>query len=159
MDTTETYIKMCEKATEIQKDTPQEVGGSSKGFALGGLIFLSQREREGDYFWVHDREMIDICEACGHKHSYHVEDKVVWLPRQDQLQEMVMRENCSEDIKDGAFLTTCLMVDWYKESGFTQSGWFSSMEQLWLAFVMKEKYNKVWNGSEWLTPDSQPNLF
>ena len=25
----------------------------------------------------------------------------------------------------------------------------NSMEQLWLAFVMKEKYNKTWNGEEW----------
>ena len=25
----------------------------------------------------------------------------------------------------------------------------SSMEQLWLAFVMSEKYNKIWNGKEW----------
>ncbi len=27
---------------------------------------------------------------------------------------------------------------------------FTSMEQLWLAFVMKEKYNKVWDGEEWI---------
>jgi len=25
-----------------------------------------------------------------------------------------------------------------------------SMEQLWLAFVMKEKYNKIWNGENWI---------
>ena len=24
-----------------------------------------------------------------------------------------------------------------------------SMEQLWLMFVMKEKYNKEWNGKDW----------
>ena len=28
---------------------------------------------------------------------------------------------------------------------------FISMEQLWLAFVMKEKYSKQWNGKEWIT--------
>jgi hypothetical protein len=26
----------------------------------------------------------------------------------------------------------------------------ASPEQLWLAFVMKEKYNKVWNGEDWV---------
>ncbi len=26
---------------------------------------------------------------------------------------------------------------------------FHSMEQLWLAFVMKEKFNKIWNGKDW----------
>lgn len=28
---------------------------------------------------------------------------------------------------------------------------FDSFEQLWLAFVMKEKYSKQWNGKEWIT--------
>jgi len=27
---------------------------------------------------------------------------------------------------------------------------FHSMEQLWLAFVMKELYNKQWSGEEWV---------
>ena len=25
-----------------------------------------------------------------------------------------------------------------------------TQEQLWLAFIMKEKYNKVWNGEDWI---------
>ena len=30
-------------------------------------------------------------------------------------------------------------------------GWVSpSMEQLWLAFVMKKRYSKVWNGKDWI---------
>ena len=27
-----------------------------------------------------------------------------------------------------------------------------SMEQLWLAFVMKDKYDKTWDGKEWKKP-------
>lgn len=26
----------------------------------------------------------------------------------------------------------------------------AKMEQLWLAFVLKKKYNKVWDGKEWV---------
>lgn len=26
---------------------------------------------------------------------------------------------------------------------------FTSMEQFWLALIMEEKYNKVWNGKNW----------
>jgi hypothetical protein len=26
----------------------------------------------------------------------------------------------------------------------------SSMERLWLAFVMEKKFKKVWNGEEWI---------
>jgi len=28
--------------------------------------------------------------------------------------------------------------------------WLGSMEQLWLAFIMSEKYGKVWNGDDWV---------
>jgi len=27
-----------------------------------------------------------------------------------------------------------------------------SFEQLWLAYIMHEKYNKVWNGEDWARP-------
>jgi hypothetical protein len=27
---------------------------------------------------------------------------------------------------------------------------FASSEQLWLAFVMEEKYGKIWNGEGWV---------
>ena len=33
--------------------------------------------------------------------------------------------------------------------GAISDEFFDSMEQLWLAFVMKKKYGKVWNGEEW----------
>jgi hypothetical protein len=29
-------------------------------------------------------------------------------------------------------------------------GNFTSWEQLWLAFVMKEKSNKIWDGKQWI---------
>ena len=63
-----------------------------------------------------------------------------WLPRQDQLQEMVK--------KDGD------VVDWqfyhFANDGLTDYlNYFNSMEQLWLAFVMKEKHNKTWSNGEW----------
>ena len=57
---------------------------------------------------------------------------------QDQLQEMV----------DGGFTHQNFerFYQWYK-SGIVQT--LSSMEQLWLAFVMKSLYSKIWNGKEW----------
>ena len=72
----------------------------------------------------------------------------VWLPRQDDLQAMVEESHilklsrlvdwlCNEDW-DGGFYND------YAES-------FTSMEQLWLAFVLKERYSKIWNGTGWLS--------
>ena len=67
----------------------------------------------------------------------------IWLPRQDQLQEMVINSDYA--------MTYCSRLwDW---AGKQMSGHyvmkFASMEQLWLALVMKEKYNKTWNGETW----------
>ena len=75
----------------------------------------------------------------------------VWLPRQDQLQKILNWTN----------LTT-LLAELLDFSGSPESygnhpdpkintlvyRW-DSMEQLWLAFVMKEIHNKFWNGREW----------
>ena len=63
----------------------------------------------------------------------------VWLPRQDQLQEMT---ELSLVDKVGKF------TDWVWEDVLAKQS-FQSMEQLWLAFVMKEKYGKMWSGTEW----------
>ncbi len=68
---------------------------------------------------------------------YSTIDEACQLERQDQLQEMV----------DGGFThqTFERFYRWY-HSGITN---LASMEQLWLAFVMKEKHNKVWSGESW----------
>ncbi len=66
----------------------------------------------------------------------------VWLPHQDQLQEMVF--------KDVGLQSICSAIEQFSKSedgaGITI---FGTMEQLWLAFVMEKKYNKTWNGEEW----------
>jgi len=127
MDTSETYIKMCEKATEIQT-SQQDMG------------FI-----HGDYYYEPASRNWDIIYDSHKSYVYGI-PLCIWLPRQDQLQEMLslhnlwaktlafeffLRKEGSYDIKSYAFQ-------------------FTSMEQLWLAFVMKEKYNKVWNGEDWV---------
>lgn len=70
-------------------------------------------------------------------HSEHMVERYdIWLPRQDQLQEMVNR-NINYTIAIQGFEETIEVTP-----DFT---W----EQLWLGFVMKEKYGKIWDGSGW----------
>lgn len=99
MDTSETYVKMCEKAEEIQKQ----------------------------------KQLFDV-------EDFYYDN--TWLPRQDQLQEMVLKpantriDSIYRYISFlGIFMATCLLFD--------------SLEKYQLAFVMKEKYGKIWNGGEW----------
>ena len=72
----------------------------------------------------------------------------IWLPRQDQLQAMLITEH-PMGIPNASMPRRLIkyMADWY--DNYPEAYWFTSMEQLWLAIVMKEKYNKVWNGDEW----------
>ncbi len=68
---------------------------------------------------------------------------VIILWRQDQLQEML---HCS--IGEGMNRLWAYFHEWFCKIGaveYSKSSW----EQLWLAFVMKELYGKVWNGEEW----------
>lgn len=75
---------------------------------------------------------------------YHITTKtseVCQLERQDQLQEMVRRRG--DDGVDLHAKLASFVYDWSQNYG----GW--SMEQLWLAFVMKGN-NKVWDGENWI---------
>jgi len=110
MDTTETYIKMCEKAEEIQLEywDPELLG-----------------YEDLQDFYAGDEDTV-----------YRGEHRI-WLPRQDQLQEM-FNDNINYTIQIQGFGE---ILEFYG---------CQSWEQLWLAFVMKEKYNKTWNGEEWV---------
>jgi hypothetical protein len=154
MDTSETYVKMCEKAVEIQgewKPTPGDF--IYRKFNLFGEkidreIWSEDELSEINIIWW--KSVVDGFYACtnekGESRTYkHPADMVretsVWLPRQDQLQEMVHFTNPHE------------MLDRFDMFRGDFEGEFT-MEQLWLAFVMKEKYGKTWNGEDWVTQAS-----
>ena len=77
----------------------------------------------------------------------------VWLPRQDQLQGiyhslpkdgLVYCGNWFYDVTPALLEKLRLFLLGYKTQLF-------SMEQLWLAFVMSELYQKRWDGEQWIT--------
>ncbi len=143
MDTTEVYIKMCD-CPEIQ--VLRDIGSWQNGDFIG--------DRVDNHYSVHHRgndAWADVKPWIKHRIEW------VWLPRQDQLQEMVNlagREFCfrNEWTNDESYndeLASKTMV-WRGES----CSWVvhaKSMEQLWLAFCMSEKFNKIWDGGEWVT--------
>ncbi len=137
MDTSKEYIQMCEKAGEIQS--------------------LEREKVTGDVF--HDRH------AGGENKTYilqyaqviaSIEEKSIvqygtWLPRQDQLQELANYES-----SEGRYYYLLSdFCDWIPRKGVRNEGKgdinCNSMEQLWLAFTMKRKFNKIWDSGtkEW----------
>ena len=114
MDTSETYIKMCEKAVEIQEIWKSEV--------------IKPDDRS---FWIDDFN----------------KQKSIWLPRQDQLQEM-MRPTPERGEKISPYGLSWSFYRFIDQLPPLKRG--NSFEQLWLAYVMKWEHHKVWNGKDWV---------
>jgi hypothetical protein len=127
MDKSSHYIKMCESAKVVQKLWQPEFGdffiSRSLGLTSPCQPIMSDLEK---------------------KVSYLKTIKAVWLPRQDQLQEMVIEKYATPWDLALAF-SNVLMGD--NASYFDN---FASMEKLWLAFIMLEKYKKKWKEGEWV---------
>jgi hypothetical protein len=127
MDISSKYIRMCEGIEEIQARWQPEFGDFYVSMSLGLTSpcqpIVSELEKEVSYLKT---------------------IKAVWIPRQDQLQEMVIEDYAMPWDLAIAF-SNVLMGE--RSSYFEK---FDSMEKLWLAFVMLEKYRRKWNKGEWL---------
>ena len=146
MDTTEKYVKMCEKAEEIQK----------LSFIGHGDWYAYLRHKEGkDWPPVEHSpivELITVNRDDG-KSSHVFNDSIehCWLPRQDQLQEILWISGKQNNPYHLAYEVSKFGIESkaneIKGHGYADA---KSMEQLWLAFIMKEKYQKIWNGEDWI---------
>lgn len=152
MDTSPEYIKMCKRAYEIQefaKDLPMHENDGEYVCAYEGTRSFCPKCKT----WVH----VDYCGWCGKKKKE--EDAVfltyrnqippidkfgyIWLPRQDQLQEILYADRNENGKTYYMLVEAHAFVIHGKDNGL----W--SMEQLWLAFVMYRKFDKVWDGKDY----------
>ena len=136
MDTSEQYIKMCD-CPEIQEQWKPEKGD---WYQLGIKIDRSPSICILGCHW-------NKCSGC-RAEVESLKKECIWLPRQDQIQKIMKYLSLWElmygfwkYIQDLNYLGT--KPDEYLIKNF------NSMEQLWLAFYMKEKHNKVWDGENW----------
>jgi hypothetical protein len=127
MDTSSEYITMCEKATEIMSSWRYQFGDF-----YSSLVSGSPSEAQTI---VSDLELHS---------SYMQQIKAVWLPRQDQLQALILDQYATPWDLVIEFANT-LMSD--KASYFDK---FPSMEQIWITYIMEKKFNKKWTGKDWL---------
>ena len=161
MDTTPEYIKMCEKAVPDLR----EYFTSNIAKLRPMFIYDIGIDRVCVFLWTPE----SIRQKLGTKRDdlilsiEHERDRGLWIPegmetpivplwRQDQLQEIWRQEYLKRPSKYGWFGEFCNFIgDVYSDYDLMNADEvFESMEQLWLAFVMKEKYGKVWNGEEWV---------
>lgn len=119
------YIRMCEKALEVQALKTQKNVRSDDPF-VSKEEFKEKHDQE--------REWHIICEW--------IRDEHIWLPRQENLQRIMLNEYSLRGI------FSALGEDIIEMKGYLNG--LKSGEQLWLAFLMKEMYNKVWDGNNWV---------
>jgi len=84
----------------------------------------------------------------------------LWLPRLDQLFKMIDSANDSISVLENVnrWMNTnmdylIVRIDTFEtdtEKCIVSSSRFTSMEQLVLAYIMDIKYNKRWNGEQWI---------
>lgn len=135
MGTSKEYILMCKKAKGIQEIWIPTVGDLyyHKTYCKNVLLYWDKIDRFNKF-------------------------RKIWLPRQDQLQGMIPLSKLSSTNEITSVRLLNIFTDYCNkwETAFmfrypkTKAIYSPSMEQLWLAFVMKEKYNKTWDGKEWV---------
>jgi len=119
---TENYIKMCEKAEEIQKEWKKK-----------------------RYDIITYNKKISRCNDTSY---WEIRKDLIYLPTQEQLQEMIKENYLAE------FGMVFKLWNWIDKGIHHGTMNFNIKEitltELWLAFVMHEKWNKFWTGEKWV---------
>ena len=162
MDTSLEYIRQCEQAEEIQ-----EIWSHAK-LSLYPVFCFDKSTKKLLVTVVISDDFADFINGRPSPHPNTLElsfeyepdggfepkerkEPSIWLPSQDQLQAMVGDfERCLSVISSITLVNQGIIFpgnerryDWILQR-------CTSMEQLWLAFVMREKFNKIWDGKEWV---------
>lgn len=138
MDKSSDYIRMCDKADEIQGQWSPAHGdffvGQDGRIECWVDLIHAQRNMTGNW------EVRETGEGVIKVWKY------IWLPRLDQLMELAQVPSLRFE------KVTQLFFDWtrthYPGCEGDARGVFSSLEQTWLAFIMQRKFRKNWNGSD-----------
>ena len=144
MDTTEVFKKMCERA---DLDWNPKFGDivyckSTNETGIVRSVYKDALNKE----WIcfsYESEEESVFEFNAPKDSY------VPLWTQDQLQDMAWAKEYHEDNIDHLLMRFWNEIHTVPDFDYQYWGNFRTMEQKWLAFLMKSRYNKVWIKDEW----------
>jgi len=149
MDKSIEYVKMSGKAIEIQKEWSPEYGDwcygkcvSHCGELVEGPIFYRFNESDEDCWY-------QSVPVGWHYNRFEGETDSVWLLTQEQLQNL-LKEYVLRDCVIGESISKRMAMYlgiWVQKE---ECEILYSMEQYLLAWLMYEKYNKVWTGTNWV---------
>ena len=131
---TELFIKQCEQAEEIQK---------LRYYRRGDWFYTEKHRNDvtNGFHIICDDYSVEECND-----NWLIRAKGVWLPTQEQLQEMINWKDY--DIK--IYWNSAPYKFYWQQDPLEMYGANGdSMNEFWLMYVMKKKYNKIWNGDDW----------
>jgi len=143
MDNTEKYIKMCDKSPLRDKKIPLT------SFVMVKKCWATDKNTLGIIVEIPTKDWCLYSLFLLKKHNPYggfERKQLIWLPRQDQLQDMVGDIEKSYRV---FWKRTCCVSSFRNIPNIDIIT--NSWEQLWLGIVMYEKYNKIWDDKkeEW----------
>ena len=142
------FVDVIKEAKELQELWKPR----SADFVLGEFIgYIKLLDRIGEQASL---ERFDSDGELSGKYAWYDKEEMVWLPRQDQLQELMNVEGKSLNVIYDFNYEILYSYpddiieheDIHLKTYYLQ---FDTMEQLWLAYIMKSKFNKLWKDSKW----------
>jgi len=138
MDTSNQYIKMSD-CPEIQEQWKPEIGD--------WVALRKNKKSVGIVVGILGPPRTIYVQLIGGWRNIYSTLECIWLPRQDQIQDMC-KPKIREDQKNThayvkgdnpeGFINSCLLGDFFRwEDKYYKT--YSSMEQLWLAFYIHER--------------------
>jgi hypothetical protein len=129
MDNTPKHIKKCWKAVELQKLR-------GKNLWIAGDVYVNGANKTALNIYGGLRKDDPPSDR------YHP----VWIPRQDQLQELITDKGYVRFSLVEVFYHYCMrMVDYALTKEDYDTEIFNSMDELWLAFTMHIRFKKRWS--------------
>jgi len=140
VDISKEYIEMCKNAVEVQRNWEPIIGDCVKINHLDVDIITK----------IDTDSLNPFRTSAGYGFNYpSYINKIIWLPRQDQLQKL-----SNNYYEKGQYNLLTKFYDWCTLFSYTYDNespinFFNTMEQLWLGFIMFERYKKVWDSETW----------
>jgi len=160
---TKNFIKQCEQAEELQAWYKSDVKNVREGDRYICRCDTCKNSmyvhivKDSDIDYINERDMTDVDPTCaamvslsgvGEFGAFWDDGGFIYLPTQERLQEMI---NAYCNYHRINLIHEFVHLDaheygWNKWCEFVND---ASMNELWLAFVMHEKYHKIWTGEKW----------
>ena len=172
---TKNFIKQCEQAEELQAWYKSDVKNVREGDRYICRCNTCKNSmyvhivKDSDIDYINERDTTDVdptyaamvsLSGVGEFGAFWDDGGFIWLPTQERLQEMILKifSPFAKIIKFSEFVSNYVKL--YRDTKYEDLYWrdlyptaIESMNELWLMYVMYEKYHKIWTGEKWVKAD------